>query len=129
MTERVLEDETTLLKVWGFLKKNYKLFLEKLWQAIGFFGVPYAVFSLTNSYLFDPKEYFNWQKYLINYLFFALMLWTLFLLIGRFRVAALIETVFFMIFSDIIIKDYKRIPIDLGFSMINMLCIFVIRLK
>ena len=113
MTERVLEDETTLLKVWGFLKKNYKLFLEKLWQAIGFFGVPYAVFYLTNSYLFDPKEYFNWQKYLINYLFFALMLWTLFLLIGRFRVAALIETVFFMIFglADYFVYNFRGNPI------------------
>ena len=34
-------------------------------------------------------------------------------------------TVAFMLLADIIIKDYKRIPIDLIFSMINMLCIFV----
>ena len=34
-------------------------------------------------------------------------------------------TVIFMLMSDIVIKDYKRIPIDLVFSMINMLCIFV----
>ena len=33
--------------------------------------------------------------------------------------------VFFMIMSDIIIRDYKRIPIDLLFSIINMLCIYV----
>lgn len=33
--------------------------------------------------------------------------------------------VFFMIMSDIVIKDYNRIPIDLVFCMINMLCIFV----
>ena len=34
-------------------------------------------------------------------------------------------TIFFMIVSDIIIKDYKRIPIDLLFCIINLLCIFV----
>lgn len=34
-------------------------------------------------------------------------------------------TVLFMILSDIIIKDYNRIPIDLIYSMINMACIFV----
>ncbi len=34
-------------------------------------------------------------------------------------------TVFFMILSDIIIKDYNRIPIDLIYSMINISCIFV----
>ena len=34
-------------------------------------------------------------------------------------------TVLFMILSDIIIKDYNRIPVDLIYSMINMACIFV----
>lgn len=34
-------------------------------------------------------------------------------------------TVLFMILSDIIIKDYNRIPTDLVYSMINMACIFV----
>ena len=34
-------------------------------------------------------------------------------------------TVLFMILADVVIKDYKRIPIDLVYSMINMLCIFV----
>jgi len=34
-------------------------------------------------------------------------------------------TVLFLVFADIIIKDYKRIPVDLGFSLINSLCIFV----
>ena len=33
--------------------------------------------------------------------------------------------VFFMIGSDIIIRDYNRIPIDLIYSMINMLAIYV----
>lgn len=34
-------------------------------------------------------------------------------------------TVFFMVMSDIIIKEYKRIPVDLLFCGINLLCIFV----
>jgi len=34
-------------------------------------------------------------------------------------------TLFFLIFADILIKDYKRIPIDLLFSLINSLCIYV----
>ena len=34
-------------------------------------------------------------------------------------------TVLFMLLSDIIIKDYNRIPIDLVYSMINLACIFV----
>lgn len=33
--------------------------------------------------------------------------------------------VFFMIMSDIVIHDYKRIPIDFVFSIINILCIYV----
>ena len=34
-------------------------------------------------------------------------------------------TVLFMMLADIIMKDYKRIPIDLLFSVINILCIYV----
>lgn len=34
-------------------------------------------------------------------------------------------TVFFVIFSDIILKDFNKIPIDLIYCMINLLCIFV----
>ena len=34
-------------------------------------------------------------------------------------------TVFFLMFADILVKDYKRIPIDLLFSLINLLCIYV----
>ena len=34
-------------------------------------------------------------------------------------------TVVLMLLADIMIKDYGRIPTDLIFSMINMLCIFV----
>ena len=34
-------------------------------------------------------------------------------------------TLFLMILPDIILKDYKRIIKDLGFVMINILCIFV----
>ena len=34
-------------------------------------------------------------------------------------------TVFFMLTADVAIKDFKRIPIDLIYTMINMLCIFV----
>ena len=34
-------------------------------------------------------------------------------------------TAFFMIMSDIVIRDYKRIPIDIIFAAINALCIYV----
>ena len=34
-------------------------------------------------------------------------------------------TLFFLMFADLVIKDYKRIPIDLIFSLINSLCIYV----
>ena len=34
-------------------------------------------------------------------------------------------TVLFMMLADTIMKDYKRIPIDLLFSVINILCIYV----
>ena len=34
-------------------------------------------------------------------------------------------TVFLMLLSDVLIKDYNRITVDLIYSMINMACIFV----
>jgi len=34
-------------------------------------------------------------------------------------------TVFFLLTSDIIMKNYNRLPIDLVYSMINIACIFV----
>ena len=37
-------------------------------------------------------------------------------------------TTFFVLFSDILIKDYNRIHIDLMFTAINSLCIFVVSL-
>ncbi|HAH17749.1 LTA synthase family protein [Eubacterium uniforme] len=115
MTEQVIEEDF-LSKVGGFIRKYYKDILEKVWQLIGFFGVPYALFYLTNSYLYEykeVKEFLNWQKCLINYLFFALFLWTLFLVIGRFRVAAIIETVFFMAFglADYYVFNFRGNPI------------------
>lgn len=113
MTEQAIEEKSVLSEILGFIKGNKKLILQRIWQVIGFLGVPFAIFYLTNSYLFDPREFFNWQKYLINYLFFALMLWALFFVIGRFRVAALIETVFFMIFglADYFVYNFRGNPI------------------
>ena len=55
MTEQVIEEDF-LSKVGGFIRKYYKDILEKVWQLIGFFGVPYALFYLTNSYLYEYKE-------------------------------------------------------------------------
>ena len=74
------------------------------------------MFTSKNSYLYefkDIKEFINWQKVLINYLFFALILWTLFFLIGRFRIAAIIETVFFMCFglADYYVFKFRGNPI------------------
>ena len=44
---------------------------------------------------------------------------------GGFNVYYASIMVFFMVMSDIVIKDYSRIPVDLLFSGINILCVFV----
>lgn len=60
----------------------------------------------------------------LNYIF---LIWAIATFSGMNIVYALITT-FFVILSDILIKEYKRIPIDLLFTLINCLCIYIISL-
>ena len=82
-------------------------------QLMGFFGIPFMLFYLTNSYLFDPAEFLNRDKTIVNYLFFAFILWIVFLLVGRFRIASIITTVFFMVFGlcDYYVYNFRGNPI------------------
>jgi len=97
----------------AYIRKNYKEIIKKIWQLIGIFGFPFAVFYLTNSYLFDPREFFNASKTLINYLFFALIIWSVFLIIGSYRIASVLCTVFFMVFGllDYFVFNFRGNPI------------------
>lgn len=69
----------------------------------------------------DNKSVLAFSVITLNYIF---LIWCTATFSGMNIVYALI-TVFFLILSDILIKDYHRIPIDLLFSAINCLCIFV----
>ena len=57
----------------------------------------------------------------LNYIF--LIWWTA--TFAGLNVYYVVITIFLMIMSDIVLKDYKRIPVDLLFCLINILCIFV----
>ena len=57
----------------------------------------------------------------LNYIF---LIWCTATFLGI-NIIYIFITLFFMIFADILIKDYKRIPIDLLFCLINCLCIYV----
>lgn len=60
----------------------------------------------------------------LNYIF---LIWAIATFSGMNIIYALITT-FFVVLSDILIKEYKRIPIDLLFTLINCLCIYIISL-
>lgn len=60
----------------------------------------------------------------LNYIF---LIWCTATFSGINLVYILITT-FFVLLSDILIKDYTKIPVNLLFSAINCLCIFVISL-
>ena len=69
----------------------------------------------------DNKSVMSFGCITLNYIF---LIWCTATFSGINPVYILITT-FFVIFSDIMIKDYNRIPIDLLFCGINCLCIFV----
>ena len=70
----------------------------------------------------DNKSVMAFGAVTLNYIF---LIWCTATFSGINIVYALITT-FFVVFADILVKDYKRIPIDLLFTVINCLCIFVI---
>jgi len=57
----------------------------------------------------------------LNYIF---LIWCTATFLGI-NLVYIFITIFFVLFADILIKDYKRIPIDLLFCVINCLCIYV----
>ena len=57
----------------------------------------------------------------LNYIFLVWCVATF----SKLNIYYIFITVFFMIMSDIVIKNYNRIFIDLIYGMINILCIFV----
>lgn len=72
----------------------------------------------------DNKSVLAFSCITLNYIF---LIWCTATFSGMHVIYMLITT-FFVIFSDVLIKDYNRIPIDLLFSGINCLCILVISL-
>ena len=91
--------------------KNYNLKTSKL----KFYGLFLGM---------DNKSVLSFGCITLNYIF---LIWCTATFSGINPVYIFITT-FFVMFSDIIIKDYHRIPIDLLFCGINCLCIFVISL-
>ena len=69
----------------------------------------------------DNKSVLAFSVITLNYIF---LIWCTATFSGMNVVYALI-TVFFIMLADILVKDYRRIPVDLLFSVINCLCIFV----
>lgn len=72
----------------------------------------------------DNKSVLAFSVITLNYIF---LIWCTATFSGMNIVYALI-TFFFVILSDILIKDYHRILIDMLFTAINCVCIFVISL-
>ena len=72
----------------------------------------------------DNKSVLAFSCVTLNYIF---LIWCTATFSGMHVIYMLITT-FFVIFSDILIKDYKRIPVDLLFSGINCLSILVVSL-
>ena len=104
--------------------------------ALVFIGVLFVTFTITlKNYnvrtsklkfygLFlgmDNKSILAFSCITLNYIF---LIWCTATFSGMNVVYALI-TFIFVVLSDILIKDFKRLPIDLLFSAINCLCIFV----
>ena len=72
----------------------------------------------------DNKSVLAFSCITLNYIF---LIWCTATFSGMNIVYVLITTIFILL-SDILIKEYKRIPIDLLFTAINCVCIFVISL-
>ena len=69
----------------------------------------------------DNKSVLAFSCITLNYIF---LIWCTATFSGMNIIYAII-TFFFVIFADILVKDFRRIPVDLLFSTINCLCIFV----
>ena len=69
----------------------------------------------------DNRSILAFSLVTLNYIF---LIWCTAIFTGINYIYIFI-TVLFMMLADIIMKDYKRIPIDLLFSVINILCIYV----
>lgn len=69
----------------------------------------------------DNKSILAFGCITLNYIF---LIWCTATFSGMNIIYAII-TFFFVIFADILVKDFRRIPVDLLFSAINCLCIFV----
>lgn len=69
----------------------------------------------------DNKSILAFSLVTLNYIF---LIWCTATFTGINYIYIFI-TVFFMLMSDIIMKNYKRIPIGLVYSLINILCIYV----
>lgn len=69
----------------------------------------------------DNKSILAFGCITLNYIF---LIWCTATFSGMNIIYAII-TFFFVIFADILVKDFRRIPVDLLFSTINCLCIFV----
>lgn len=72
----------------------------------------------------DNKSILAFSCITLNYIF---LIWCTATFSGI-NVVYVAITTFFVILSDILIKDFKRIYIDLMYTAINCLCIFVISL-
>jgi len=72
----------------------------------------------------DNRSVLAFSAITLNYIF---LIWCTATFTGI-NVVYVAITTFFVILSDILIKDYNRIHIDLLFTAINCLCIFVISL-
>lgn len=70
----------------------------------------------------DNKSTLAFGMITLNYIF---LIWCV-ATFSKLNIYYIFITVFLMIMADIIIKDYNRIFTDLVFSMINILCIFVV---
>ena len=72
----------------------------------------------------DNKSILSFGCITLNYIF---LIWCTATFSGM-NIIYILITTFFVIFSDILIKDYKRLPVDFLFCGINCVCIFVISL-
>lgn len=69
----------------------------------------------------DNRSIIAFSMITLNYIFLVWCVATF----SKLNIYYIFITVFFMIGSDIIIRDYKRIFIDIIYTLINILCIFV----
>lgn len=72
----------------------------------------------------DNKSVLSFSCITLNYIF---LIWCTATFSGMNIVYAGI-TIFFVLLSDILMKDYRSIPINLAFSLINCVCIYVVSL-